>query len=87
MRDPFVEAGCPGYSLRGVAHLQADGAFTPSLTICDNRHGDGGILYECLFEELFSDADAAINRAMDEGRKKINDLLEANWRSARDAGR
>lgn len=67
MHDPFVEAGYLGYSLRGVAHLQADKTFRPSLEIRDYRYGAGELLYECLFHELFADADAAMDRAMGKG--------------------
>jgi hypothetical protein len=75
MHDPFVEAGYLGYSLRGAAHVQADRTFRPSLEIRDYRIGAGELLYECLFDEWYSDADAAIQRAMGKGRQVIDGLL------------
>lgn len=83
MHDPFVEAGYLGYSLRGAAHRQADGTFRPSLEIRDYRYGAGELLFECLSNEIFADADAAIDQAMGKGQQVIDDLLELMQREMR----
>ena len=74
--DPFVETGYHGYSLRGVAHRQADRLFRASLQIRDYRYAAGELLYESVFSETFTDPDAAIARAMGRGRQVVDDLLE-----------
>jgi hypothetical protein len=76
MYDPFVEAGYGGYSLRSVAHLQADKTFRPSLEIRDYRYGAGKLSYACAFEELYLDPDTALQRALDTGRQLIDNLLD-----------
>jgi hypothetical protein len=74
--DPFVETGYHGYSLRGVAHRQSDRMFRASLEIRDYRYAAGELLYESVFSETFTDADAAIARAMGRGRQVVDDLLQ-----------
>ena len=74
--DPFVETGYHGYSLRGVAHRQSDRMFRASLEIRDYRYAAGELLYESVFSETFTDADAAIARAMGRGEQVVDDLLQ-----------
>ena len=74
--DPFVETGYLGYSLRGVAHRQPDRTFRASLEIRDYRYAAGDLLYESMFSETFTVADAAITRAMGRGQQVVDDLLQ-----------
>jgi hypothetical protein len=75
MFDPFVETGYLGYALRAIAHRQPDKTFKPTLEIRDYRYGEGDLLYECLFDEIYTAADPAIDRAMGRGQQVIDDLL------------
>ena len=77
MFDPFAEADYLGYSLRGIAHRRRNRTYRASLAVRDYRYGTGEVLYECLFPELFFDADTAINCAMGKGHEVIDDLLES----------
>jgi hypothetical protein len=74
--DPFIETGYHGYALRGVAHRQSDRMFRASLEIRDYRYAAGELLYESVFSETFTDADAAIARATGRGRQVVDDLLQ-----------
>jgi hypothetical protein len=74
--DPFVETGYLGYSLRGVAHRHKDGTFRASLEIRDYRYASGELLYESMFSETFTVADAAIERAIGRGHQVVDDLLQ-----------
>jgi hypothetical protein len=73
--DPFVETGYCGYSLRAIAHRQPDKTFRASLEIRDFRYASGELLYESMFSETFTAADAAIARAMGRGQQVVDDLL------------
>ncbi len=74
--DPFVEAGYLRHSLRAIAHQQHSGTYRPSLEIRDYRDASGDLLYQCLFQELFSNADDALDWAMGIGQKIVNDWAE-----------
>ena len=74
--DPFVETGYLSYALRGVAHRQPDRTFRASLEIRDYRYAAGDLLYESMFSETFTAADAAIARAMGRGHQVVDDLLQ-----------
>lgn len=76
IHDPLIEAGYAGYSLRAVAHLQADGTFRPCLEIRDYRYGAGELSYACVLEQRDADADRALGRALDTGRQLIDEWLE-----------
>ena len=74
--DPFAETGYHGYSLRGVAHRLPDRLFRASLEIRDYRYAEGALLYESVFSETFTDADAAIARAIGRGEQIVDNLLQ-----------
>ena len=76
MFDTFVECGYLGYSLRAVAHRQNDETYRPFLEILDYRYGEGEILYESMFDELYTGADPALSRALGKGHQVIDHLLE-----------
>ena len=73
--DPFVETAYLGYSLRGVARRRPDRLFSPVLEVRDYRFASGDLMHESAFPETFSDADAAIERALGKGRQVVDDLL------------
>ena len=73
--DPFVETGYFGYSLRGIAHRQADRTFRASLEIRDYRFAAGDVLQELKFAETFDEPDEALERALGKGRQVVDDLI------------
>ena len=74
--DPFVETGYLGYSLRSIAQCRPDRTFRAALEIRDFRYAEGDLLYESMFSETFTAADAAIARAMGRGHQVVDDLLQ-----------
>ena len=77
MFDPFVEYGYLGYAMRCVAHRQPDATYQPSLQVRDYRDASGALLFECIFPEVYPDADSAMRLAVGKGHQIVENLLEA----------
>jgi len=77
--DPSVEAGYLGYALRCVAHRTRERRFQPSIEVRDHRCGNGVLLYECSFDQLFSDPDVAIRRGMRVGRQFVDEIIATKY--------
>jgi hypothetical protein len=75
--DVLVETGYLGYSLRCIAHRQPGGTFTASLLVREGDARTGSILREGGVPHWFSHADAAIDRAMREGHRVVEERLDS----------
>lgn len=75
--DVLVEVGYRGHSMRCVARRRPGGTFSASLEVREGDYRAGNVLFDGDVPHWFVDADSALDRAMREGRRLIEDRLNA----------